>query len=184
MKKRVGGNQHNPDRDELDFYPTDPRWVDVLLRHVRFEGSVREPCAGDGQIYRHLKHLGYPVYASDINPRADGVMTMNAAELPYAQNVITNPPYGKALYPILDRLLSITERKVALLVRLNFLESQLRLKYLQGSRAPSNVVVVSNRMMVFGKVSQFPHAWMVWDNELYRHGEFDTRMVVDRITGD
>ena len=176
MLRQVNGHQNNTDRDEYDFYPTDPAWVKVLLRHVTFEGLVTEPCAGDGAMVKPLIDAGYIVEASDIRPMAPGIIERNALEIDPAQNIVTNPPYGE-MRPLIDHWLATTEGKVALLVRINFLEAQSRVPLLTGSNTPEKVIVVAGRMKVFGKVSQFPHIWVVWDRAAAtKH----TQLIIDK----
>jgi hypothetical protein len=159
----IAGHQINVNRDLLDFYPTDPRWLGPLMTEVQFDGEIHEPCAGDGSISNHLKSLGHLVRAYDIRPRSSEVVASDALSIGTATNVITNPPYGPMMYPLLDHWHKIVTGKLALLVKLNFLEAQSRTKYLVGSNTPNLVIVVTGRMKVFGKTSQFPHAWIVWD---------------------
>jgi hypothetical protein len=77
------------------------------------------------------------------------------------ENVVTNPPYNRC-EELIEHWLRTTSGKVALLLRLNWLEGQGRYEKFKLSR-PYRVVVVVNRMRVFGKTSQFPHAWFIWD---------------------
>lgn len=159
----IAGHQTNANRDPLDFYPTDPRWVKPLIDEVDFSGMIDEPCAGDGSISNYLSSLGHQVNAYDICPRVSTITNADALSVKSAENIITNPPYGSGMYPLLDHWHKITSGKIALLMKLNFLEAQSRTKYLTGDNTPITVIVVTGRMKVFGKTSQFPHAWVVWD---------------------
>ena len=158
----VNGHQLNPNRSSLDWYPTDPRWVTPLLQIVEFEGDIWEPCAGDGCMSDALPGM---VHSSDIEPRRDDVKRLNALELGSVQNIVTNPPYN-ALKTLVPHWLSTVEGRLALLVRLNFLEAQSRMPWLTGANAPEHVIVVASRMKVLGKTSQFPHCWVVWNRAM------------------
>lgn len=162
MTGNIAGRQLNPTRDRYDFYPTDPAWVRVLLDVVDFEGDISEPCAGDGAISNELKRLGHRVIASDINPRAVGIGIGDAFRLKSATNVITNAPFRGA-FEMLQHWLDVTSCKVAILTQASFLESKIRGEFYI-KRPPNTVIMVCKRMKVFGKISQFPHTWLVWDN--------------------
>lgn len=159
--KQVAGHQHNENRQPLDWYPTDPRWVKPLTDIVTFDGPITEPCAGDG---RMLDVLPPGTVGYDLEPRRSDIKQGNALEIDSAVNIITNPPYN-ALKELVPHWLATTERRVALLVRLNFLEAQSRVPWLTGASAPEHVIVIAGRMKVFDKTSQFPHCWVVWNRQ-------------------
>lgn len=122
-----------------------------------------------------LQAAGHVVHASDLLPRADGVLKLDALSIPQATNLVTNPPYA-ALKLLVPHWLDTVEHKLALLVRLNFLEAQSRIPWLTGNNMPSDVIVCAGRMRVFGKTSQFPHCWVVWD----KRRDCETRLIVDK----
>ena len=132
-----------------------------LLKVVKFDGDIWEPCAGDGCMADALPGR---VHSSDLEPRRHDVKKANALSLGPVRNVVTNPPYC-ALKELVPHWLETVECKLALLVRLNFLEAQTRVPWLTGDNAPEHVIVVAGRMKVFGKTSQFPHAWVVWNKQ-------------------
>jgi hypothetical protein len=145
---------------ELDFYPTDPLWVHALLRHHHFYGDISEPCCGDGAISKVL--INHNVISSDVTDYGYGEIE-DALSIPSHQNVITNPPYIIA-EKLIDHWLNTTEESIAVLMRLNWLEGQNRYnKYI--NNRPNKIILITNRMKVFGKTSQFPHAWLVWDKK-------------------
>lgn len=94
-----------------DYYPTPAAAVLPLVPHLRGIRSFCEPCAGDGQLVRHLTAHGLEcVVASDIEPRAPEVMAIDAMELTVgamaraADAIITNPPWDrKFLHPFIQR---------------------------------------------------------------------------------
>lgn len=148
-----------------------------MLRHEKFEGLVHEPCAGDGVMGDVLQDAGYDVRMSDLEPRRDDVAYGDALNIGRVANAVTNPPYC-ALKSLVPHWLETVDHKLALLVRLNFLEAQSRVPWLTGPNAPAKVIVVAGRMKVFGKTSQFPHAWVVWD----RRTQHKTELVIDQAT--
>jgi len=160
----IAGRQHNPNRERFDFYPTDPRWVEVLMAWHEFVGTITEPCAGDGAMVDVIKRHGYNVIAFDLEPRRDDVMAYDAFDVKSHENVITNAPF-RGGYELLQHWVRTTKRKVCLLTQMPFLESAKRGRWFQDNR-PIDVIVCSRRMDVGGKKSQFPHIWMVWDNSV------------------
>lgn len=62
----------NEEREENDFYATDPNAVQLLLYKENFNKSILEPCCGQGHISETLKNYGYNVISSDIINRGYG----------------------------------------------------------------------------------------------------------------
>lgn len=174
MNKSMGaiaGHQRNANRDPTDFYPTDPRWTQVLLRNVTLPLEITEPCAGDGSMSRVLELNGHVVNSSDVRPRFAGCREMDAMDVARCKCIVTNPPYNS-----LSKLIPVWLDKsdmLCLLLRLNYLEGKTRLPTV---KSLSEVIVIAGRMTVFGKVSQFPHAWSIWDRRTKRDG---IKMTVD-----
>lgn len=167
----VAGHQHNVNRDPTDFYPTCPKWTQVLLRNVVLPREITESCAGDGSMSRVLELHGHTVNSSDVRPRFVGCKEMDAMNIAKCQCIVTNPPYNS-----LSKLIPIwLERSdmTCLLLRLNYLEGKTRISTV---KSLSKVIVVAGRMTVFGKVSQFPHAWFIWDKQKIKG---NTELIVD-----
>jgi hypothetical protein len=154
--------------DGADFYPT-PSWAThALLLCEKFEGSVLEPCCGDGSMAKVIQEAGYSVTSSDKFDRGFGAYPVDAFTYSgNVTNVITNPPYNLA-YELLDHFLPITDNKIALLLRLSFLESKKRYSLFQ-TTPPSTVHIFSERLSLApagtevqggGTVS---YGWFVWD---------------------
>ena len=85
-------------------------------------------------------------------------------------NIITNPPFKLAKEFIL-RSLEITDNKVAMFLRLAFLESQSRKKELFDPFPPARVWVFSKRLTLWingdkpTSSGTMAFCWMVWDKE-------------------
>jgi hypothetical protein len=104
------------DRKPRDFYPTPAHAVTPLLHHLQPRTHFVEPCAGAGDLIRHLEAAGHVcVAAFDIHPLAEGIETRDACfltrdDLKGCGTVITNPPYEeKAFTAIVDRLALIAD---------------------------------------------------------------------------
>lgn len=107
MSKRQGGRVKAPN----DFYPTPAKAVLPLIPFLRPRLTFHEPCAGAGDLVRHLDAHGIRcVGANDIEPRNDFITKMNALELGHsdihgAKCFITNPPHTHEwLAPIIEHL--------------------------------------------------------------------------------
>lgn len=119
---------YSADREENDFYPTPPEAVEALLRLENFEGTMLEPCCGDGAISLILANHGYDVTSTDLYDRSFGEIGLDftSSEYPYkGDNVITNPPF-KLAEEFLTLSLKRSSKKVAFLCKLQFLEGAKR----------------------------------------------------------
>ena len=107
------GKRSNFERKPRDFYPTPFAAVEPLIEHLpRYSlqhFTFAEPCAGDGQLCRHLEYFGgVCMWASDISPRLEGILENDFTEIGEdqvleSQYIITNPPWDrKILHPIID----------------------------------------------------------------------------------
>ncbi len=153
-----------------DFYPT-PAWAtQALMDHESFEGVVWEPACGDGAMAEVLTNSGLQVFASDLYVRGYGKHSTDF--LTYDQvfpNIITNPPYNLAEKFVLCAL-EKSEKKVALLLRLAFLESAGRQRNIFQKFPPSRVWVFSERVTFYPKGEEresggtTAYAWFVWDH--------------------
>jgi hypothetical protein len=89
------GKRSNFERREADFYPTPRAAVVPLIPYLRGIRSFAEPCAGDGDLVRHLESFGLRcVSQGDIRTGHDAL----AADCYGAADaIITNPPYTREL---------------------------------------------------------------------------------------
>lgn len=164
----IVGFGHN--RAEADFYPTPPQTTEALFSRETFEGLVWECASGDGSMAKVIEKYN-PCISSDI--RTDdsiygekGVDFLN--EYREVPNIITNPPYRLA-QRFVERALLLAEKKVAMLLKLVFLESSSR--YRMFTTSPLRTVYVFCKrqpIWVRGEVGQnsglIAYAWFVWDN--------------------
>ena len=161
-------NRRIIDAEGPEFYPT-PEWGTLaLLKYVKFDGRILEPCCGDGAMARVLLSAGCSVDASDITYRGYGkVCDFLNIKARYA-NVVTNPPFNVAA-TLLDHALLIAEKKVCFLLRTAFLESQTRYRLFYENRPPSEVLVFSERLSMYPKGHEAEvggttsYSWFVWD---------------------
>lgn len=150
-----------------------PKWaIEALLKREFFEGEILEPCCGQGKISKTLEGYGYSVISSDIRTEDSiygkkGVDAFNINDV--YSNIITNPPYYKSLDRMVKHFSLLYHKKMALLVRLCFLESERRFELF--SSYPLKVVYVfSSRVTMYPEGEEEPqnagtiaYAWFVWE---------------------
>lgn len=93
------GKRSNFERVERDYYPTPYEAVIPLLPHLT-EKTFAEPCAGDGQLVKHLEANRLRCrWMSDIEPQAEGIHKADAFSLTtvlkQAPVIITNTPWDR-----------------------------------------------------------------------------------------
>jgi hypothetical protein len=160
-------NKRTANLDGPDFYPT-PAWAtNALLSVEKFSGSINEPCCGAGAMSVELSNAGYEVISSDMFNHGFGKSGIDARRLiGPVDNIVTNPPYNIAA-EMLEHFLGIYRRKIALLLRLSFLESRKRYPLFQRS-PPSRIHIFSERLSLCkagGTVNgggTISYAWLVW----------------------
>lgn len=174
----LGASNHvEEEREENDFYATDPTAIDDLLSVERFEGSVWEPAAGCGHLTDRLRALGQEVVESDIMDRGIRgfqIIDYLKTNLILGDNIITNPPYKYAL-EFIQKSLEVVQpgKKIAMFLKLTFLEGQKRALFFK-EYPPETIYVYSARKKcakngAFTAVgsSAIAYAWYVWRKEVY-----------------
>ncbi|MEN2765737.1 NAD(P)-dependent oxidoreductase [Ornithinibacillus xuwenensis] len=170
----LAGNKNSGTREKDDFYPTPPHATNALLDRIEFKGDIWEPACGDGAISEVLTKHGYKVYSSDLFDRGygePGIDFLKVSEknvVPFS-SIITNPPY-KIAKEFVEKSLEVTDDKVAMLLKLNFLESVNRYGMFK-STPLKHVFVFSKRLTFYepnsekkGKSGVLAYAWYVWEH--------------------
>jgi hypothetical protein len=157
------------DLEGPDFFPT-PAWATyALIANETFVGEIWEPACGDGRMAKVLQHTGCPVEATDLYDRGYGEAGHDfllANRL--VDNIVTNPPYNAAEGFVRSGLKN-SSRKLALLLRLAFLEGANRAKSIFAQMPPSRVWVFSERVTFYPPgierkgTGTTAYAWFVWD---------------------
>lgn len=152
-----------------DFFPT-PAWAThALIDNEQFDGEIWESACGNGAMADVLAMTGQPVISTDLQDRGYGeggidFLTSNRR----AANIVTNPPYNAA-EGFVEAGLRKADRKLALLLRLAFLEGANRQRTIFTENPPSRVWVFSERITFYpaGAVQKgtgtTAYAWFVWD---------------------
>lgn len=175
--KIIGASNHsNESRADDDYYATDPKAVEELLKREKFDEYVWEPCCGGGHISKVLVAHGYDVLSSDIVDRgypntyvADFLSVAPPVEY-IPRDIITNPPY-KYAKEFIERALEISmdSTKIAMFLKVTFLEGKAR-RELFNKAPPKYVYVFSGRVNCakngdFSKTesSAVAYAWFIWE---------------------
>ena len=174
----LGASSHSQDeREENDFYATDPKAIDYLLRNEYFpkDKQIWECACGTGHLSERLKEHGYNVYSSDLVDR--GYQDKCIDFLTYSSggfnnNIITNPPYKYASEFVLKALEVVNIGcKVAMFLKIQFVESEKRFKELFSKYPPKTIHVFVKRIQC-AKNGEFKgtravcYAWFVWEKGL------------------
>ncbi len=164
-------NFRRTDAEKNDYYATDPRAVKLLLEKESFSNHIWEPACGEGHISKVLTAHGYHVESTDLIDRGFGISSQDFLLHPYFTSfdgdIVTNPPY-KCAQEFVEKAIEIVKpgRKVAMLLKLTFLEGKRRRSLFQ--EHPPKTVYVSSARLECGKNGDFTgasmvaYAWYVW----------------------
>lgn len=168
----LGASNHsNSDRQEHDYYATDPVAIKMLAQTDFFAGvkSVWEPACGGGHLAKAMEDLGLEVLATDLYNQGYGEPGhdfLKATEN-HCDAIVTNPPYKYAL-EFAQKMVDLGVDKFAVFLKLTFLEGQKRLEFFQ-EHPPRTVAVCTNRIQCakngapeeFAKSSAACYAWFI-----------------------
>lgn len=169
----LGASNHSKsERDPHDFYATPPLATELLLGLEKFSDLIWEPACGNGDMCKVLESNGYRVLATDLIQRnyGRGGIDFLSTHEKFEGDIITNPPYSIAQEFVEHAIeLVAPERKVAMFLRLSFLEGKRRAK-LFSSTPPKTVYVASGRfncgkngIFQTDSKSAVAHAWFIWE---------------------
>lgn len=183
--KLAGGNPES-ERVEYDYYATNPKAVEMLLREYEFKGNkMLEPCVGAGHIADAVKSFrGYEdaeITGVDlINRDYPNTIITDFLEWDNGEKydfIISNPPYSLAQEFIEHGLdLLVPNGQMAMFLKIQFLEGQKR-KFFFEDNPPKYVYVFRNRMATWnngepvdpktGKkwATTMCHAWFIWEKD-------------------
>lgn len=173
-----GASNHTEDeRQEHDYYATEPKAMELLLQEEQFTSVVWECACGEGHLANVLEKAGHEVIATDLIYRGYGdPEPLNFLEdtlEDFEGDIITNPPYKFAKEFVETALETVKDgHKVAMFLKLTFLESKAR-KALFEKYPPKTVYVSSSRLQCakngdfekYGKGvgTAVAYAWFVWE---------------------
>lgn len=169
------------DREENDFYKTDPKALELLLDqlgkdNIELSKNVWECACGDCGLSEVLLKRGYEVFSTDLidrgSPNQHMVKSFFDFNSSYDGDILTNPPYKLAVEFVNHSLKLVKEGSyVIMFLKIQFLESQKRYDSLFANNPPKYVYVFSNRVNTarngeFEKYNAAPalcYAWFIWE---------------------
>mgnify|MGYP003288392158 CR=1 FL=1 len=170
--KMIGASNHcEHDRQQNDYYATEPIATNFLCELEQFKGPILEPACGQGHISEQLIAHGYEVVSRDLIDRGYGevadFLLMNER---WDGDIVTNPPYSFAQDFVEQSLKIINEgRKVAMFLKLTFLEGKKRARLFKNN-PPCRIWVSRSRLKcaINGDFentggSAVAYAWFIWE---------------------
>lgn len=167
-------------RADFDYYATPFDATRDILNKEKLEGSILEPCAGQGHIVAILKDY-YPeadIVATDLIDRPNefniecGIDFLQHNYGRKFDNIITNPPFSIAK-EFCERAIMMANKRVFMFLKINFLEGVSRKEFFENS--PLHYIYVFSRRVSplkngsdkneAGKDwhSTMCFAWFIWD---------------------
>jgi hypothetical protein len=169
----LGASNHSKDeRQNEDFYATDPKAVDALLKLEIFNNNIWEPACGMGHISNSLESNGYTVKSSDLFDRGFGDVGIDFLGIDnvkiFEGDIVTNPPYRYAK-EFTEKAFTVlnTGSKLAMFLKLHFLEGQDR--KILFKKYPLKTLYVSSKRLECAKNGIFVHntavayCWFIWE---------------------
>lgn len=170
----IGASNHtDAERQEHDYYATDPIAIDLLAQTGFFNNvrSVLEPACGGGHLAEAMRERGILVTATDLYNHNYGRWGIDffSWEKYNGDAIVTNPPY-KYAREFVEHAIHIGCPKVAMFLKLTFLEGEKRYSLFK-KYPPRYVAVCTNRIQCakngepeeFAKSSAVCYGWFIWE---------------------
>lgn len=157
--------------DWIDFYQT-PTWcVEKLLEKENFDNYIWEPCSWAGAISKVLENKWYEVLSTELRDDENVYWEWwyNFFDFWYSwRDIITNPPYFIAK-DFINHSLKVWWNKIAMLLKLSFLESADRYEFFKNTPL-KKVYVFCKRVNMYPEWQPQPknswtiaYAWYIWE---------------------
>lgn len=168
-------NRSKFEREQHDYYATDPIAIELLLDKVRFSRDVWECACGEGHLSKVLRSRGYNVLSTDLIDRGYGESGVDFLQdaRKFNGDIITNPPYKYAKEFVEHAIESVSDgHKVAMFLKLTFLEGKSRRELFE--KYPPKYIYVSTGRINCCKNGDFSkeqrannsalaYAWFIWE---------------------
>jgi methylase of polypeptide subunit release factors len=141
-----------------DFVRTPKEITEALLRYEKFEGTILEPCCGDGAISKILEKTN-KVYSFDKFAHGYGKEKDLFEITEKYDNIITNPPFTQQQL-VKKHLLPLANKKLALLWYVKNLGNEIEAR---SSKGLKNVYVFDKRIEWKETKLGWLFAWYVWE---------------------
>lgn len=142
-----------------DFVRTPIAVTEALLKREQFNGSILEPCCGDGAISKVLNRQHTTVVSSDKiyygYGKEQDLFSINEKY----DNIITNPPFTQQQL-VKKHLLSLTTKKMALLWYVKNLGNEIETKTSKNLKC---VYVFNKRIDWVETKLGWLFGWYVWE---------------------
>lgn len=172
--KTLGASNHvEEERQQHDYYATEPKAMSLLLEQEKFAINIWECACGEGHLSKELEKYGHSVWSTDLIDRGYGegdIDFLKQTDI-FEGDIITNPPYKFASDFLIKALELIpTGNKVAMFLKLQFLEGKARREIF--NKYPPKIVYVSSSRIMCAKNGDFEgikgssavaYAWFVWE---------------------
>lgn len=176
--KILGASNHtNEERQNEDYYATDPIAAELLLQIEELDRNIPiwECSCGENHLANVFKKHGYTVRTSDLVKRTETTEQLDFLSdevTDWHGNIITNPPYKFAV-KFIEKAMNIIHEgdKCIMFLKLQFLEGKSRKKLFE-KYPPKTIYVSSSRIlcakngdfqkMIDGGGSCVAYAWYVW----------------------
>jgi len=173
----LGASNHTEaEREQNDYYATDPTAIDKLLKIREPMREIWEPACGQGHLSKRLEKHGFIVKSTDLYDRGFGQSGIDFLKNKtiFDGDIITNPPYKYATEFVLKALESVPSgNSVYMFLKLQFLEGKARKKLIFDKHPPSHIYIFSERIacakngdfegMKQSGGSAVAYAWFVWE---------------------
>lgn len=162
-------NECKEDREENDFYATQPIAAEWLIKLENLDDNIWECACGQGHLGKVFEEHGYNVLATDLIDRGygqGGVDFLKSDGL-FIGDIVTNPPYKYAQEFIEHALTLIPDGyKVCMFLKVQFLEGKARRELYEN--CPPRTVYISSSRIQCGRNGEFKgsmvaYAWYVWE---------------------
>lgn len=157
--KVLGASNHtDKERQNEDFYATDPIAIDALIKDGKAEINhyVWECACGTGCLSNRLEEYGHAVWSTDLIDRDYGLGGVDFLSYndKWHGDIVTNPPY-KYAKEFIEHGLEVVEEgnKVFMFLKVQFLEGKARKKLFEKKQL--RTVYVSSSRILCAKNAQF-----------------------------
>jgi hypothetical protein len=175
--KTLGSSHHSEhNRQSHDYYATEPRAGEMLLKLESFHHDIWECACGEGHLSKVFINNGYSVRSTDLIDRGfgeSGIDFLGIDNQIWSGDIITNPPYIYAK-EFVEKALQIISNgnKVAMFLKVQFMEGKGR-KQLFVKYPPKTIWVSSSRLncakngdfhgLRISGGSAVAYAWWIWE---------------------
>lgn len=194
--KTLGASNHtDKERQNEDFYATDPVATEWLLKLENIHDVVIDNSVGEGDLMFPIIKSGRKVIGFDIvnrfsqHPgfefRNENWLDFNPDKLLNA-DIIFNPPY-KLAQEFVEHSINLVEegRKVCAFLKLQFLEGKKRKELFE--KYPPKIVYVSSSRILCAKNADFTgmreaggsavaYAWFIWEKQSVYKEDYITQI--------